>query len=296
MATGRYLEAKLRTDLVPSPAEYGVLLPPGYDEAGEPLPLCLFLHGGGGSRAALATLQPVIDGCLANGTIPPMVFATLSAGRSFYMDYRDGSQRWETFILGPYLEHLQKRYRVRSDPAGTFLWGISMGGMGGLRLALGNPERFHAVAALEPGIDPAFAYCDIPAASRFWRPRPLFEEIYGKPVDEAYWAATNPANIVVEQAQRIRDSGLAILIDAGDQDFFNLHVATEFLHRVLWDNAVPHDYHLVRWADHVGHTVRPRITDALAFLAKSMAPPEPDEQVLNLRQRLGAAKARAEGG
>lgn len=64
---------------------------------------------------------------------------------------------------------------------------------------------------------------------------------------------------------------------------------------MLWDNGVPHDYHLVRWADHVGHTVRPRIGESLAFLAKSMKPPEPDEQVLNLRRMLGGAKDRSEG-
>jgi len=295
MSSGRLLEAELATDLVPSPAQFSVLLPPGYDESPAPLPLCLFLHGGGGNRSFLANMQPLIEECWASGVIPPMVFATVSAGRSFYMDYRDASERWESFILGPYLEHLRATFQVRTDAAGTFVWGISMGGMGGLRMALANPERFHAVAALEPGVDPAFAFKEIPASSRFWRAEPLFEEIYGKPVDEEYWAATNPANIVVRQAARIRDSGLAILIDAGDQDFFNLHVATEFLHRVMWDNGVPHDYHLVRWADHVGQTVRPRLVDSLAFLARSMRPPEPDEQVLNLRRLLGAAKDRAEG-
>jgi len=32
---------------VPSPVEYYALLPPGYDETGEPLPLVLNPHGGG---------------------------------------------------------------------------------------------------------------------------------------------------------------------------------------------------------------------------------------------------------
>lgn len=280
---------------MPSPAQYSVLLPPGYDETTDPLPLCLFLHGGGGNRNYLANMQPVIEECWTSTIIPPMVFATVSAGRSFYMDYHDGSEKWESFVLGPYLAHLRATYRVRADTAGTFIWGISMGGMGALRMALSHPERFHAVAALEPGIEPAFAFKDIPKASRFWRPQQLFEEIYGNPVDEAYWASTNPANIVERQAARIRESGLAILIDVGDQDFFNLQMGTEFLHRVMWDNGVPHDYHLVRWADHVGQTVRPRIVDSLAFLARSMNPPEPDEQVLNLRRLLGTAKKRAEG-
>lgn len=44
---------RLETNLAPQPVEYAVILPPGYDSAGPPLPLCLVLHGGGGSHENL---------------------------------------------------------------------------------------------------------------------------------------------------------------------------------------------------------------------------------------------------
>jgi S-formylglutathione hydrolase len=97
-----------------------------------------------------------------------MVIATPSAGRSFYMDYRDGSQRWETFVLGEFSEHLRKEYGATSDPQ-TCAMGISMGGMGALRMSMKHPNRFGAVVALEPGIDPAHRWEDVPARDRFWR-------------------------------------------------------------------------------------------------------------------------------
>ena len=45
----------------------------------------------------------------------------------------------------------------------------------------------------------------------------------------------NPATIASREPVRLRESGLDIYIEAGDQDFFNLHEATEFLQRALPD-------------------------------------------------------------
>ena len=84
-----------------------------------------------------------------------MVVATPSAGRSFYMDYKDGSQKWETFLVTEFLDHLRAKYKVTRERRGTLLFGISMGGMGALRMGFKYPEKFAGLAAMEPGIDPA---------------------------------------------------------------------------------------------------------------------------------------------
>jgi len=63
----------------------------------------------------------------------------------------------------------------------------------------------------------------------------------------------------------------------GDLDMFNLHEGVEFLHRVMWDHGVPHEYRLVRGADHLGKTMQPRMRDALKFLDRAvLRPPPPD--------------------
>ena len=120
-----------------------------------PLPLLLFLHGGGSSSRFLASLQGVFASQWATQAIPELVVVTPSAGRSFYVDYRDGSQLWETFLRDELLPLVRERFNVGSEPAKTLVSGVSMGGMGSLRLAFKYPEAFGAVAALEPGIEPA---------------------------------------------------------------------------------------------------------------------------------------------
>ncbi len=287
------VQAQLETKLTPSPVQYSVLLPDGYEAEKDPLPLLLFLHGGGGDRNFLTRMRPAIDEMWKSDALPKMVVVTPSAGRSFYMDYKDGSQKWESFIAGPFLEHLRATYKVVRERKGTLLFGISMGGLGALRLGFKYPDKFQGLAALEPGVDPALKWSDVKPRNRFWRGDDLMETIFGKPFDSAYWEANNPASIAIANADKIRATGLGIYLDAGDEDAFYLHEATEFLHRVLWDHKILHEYHLIRGADHVGRTMRPRSMEGLAFLARVLKPPPPDPEAENLRRRLAPLKRRA---
>jgi S-formylglutathione hydrolase len=288
------VEGKIETKLVPTPVEYNVLLPDGYDTIKEPLPLLLFLHGGGGDRDFLNRMRAIIDDMWKAGSLPKMVIVTPSASRSFYMDYKDGSQKWETFIVGPFLDHLRQTYKVTRERKGTLLFGISMGGLGALRMGLKYPDKFEALAALEPGIDPALKWKDVKPRNRFYRGDELLQTIFGRPFDEPYWEANNPASICVANADKIRASGLEIFIDVGDQDAFNINEGTEFMHRVFCDYKVPHEYHLVRGADHVGRTIRPRTIEALQFLARVLNPPPVDPEAETLRRQLEPRKRAAE--
>lgn len=288
------IEGRLESKLVPAPVEYNALLPDGYDAAKEPLPLLLFLHGGGGDKSFLNRMRPIIDEMWKAGTLPPMVVVTPSASRSFYMDFKDGSQKWETFIVTDFLEHLRSRFKVTKERKGTLLFGISMGGLGALRLGFKHPEKFEGLAAMEPGIDPVLKWKDLSARYKFYRGPDLMQTIFGKPFDEAYWEANNVATIAVNEAGKLRAAKLGIYIEAGDEDLFYLDEATEFLHRILWDQKIPHEYHLVRGADHVGRTIRPRAMEGLAFLARVLNPPPPDPEVEAARKRMEPLKKAAE--
>lgn len=289
------IDAEFPTGLVPSPTKYTVLLPDGYGEGAAPLPLLYYLHGGNGNGHDFVTAtRGVFESMWKEGQLPPVVVVAPSVQRSFYMDYRDGSQKWETLLTGPFLAHVRANYRVTSERRGLYLLGISMGGMGGLRMAFKHPDLFAGVAAMEPGIEPALAYRDIRLEDRFWRSEELFGEIYGNPVDETYWAANNPANIARDDLAGLIKSKLGIYIEVGDEDSFGLDRGTEFLHRILRDGGVPHEYHLVRGADHLGRTLMPRLREALGFIAGLINPPPPDPIVAGLRQQIAAWKEQAE--
>ena len=286
------IPGSLESDLVPSPVEYYALLPPGYDETDEPLPLVLNLHGGGGSRDVLGVRQrPIFTGMWEAGTLPPMVIVTPSVTRRcFYMDFKDGSEKWESFLIGPFLAHLRETFNVRTDRRGTLVTGISMGGMGSLRLAFKYPETFGAVASMEPGISPIDDWADMRPKHRFWRGDALMETIYGSPVDREYWNANNPATIAQARADAIRESGIRIFLEAGDEDVFWLYEGTEFMHQVLWDQRIRHEYRLYYGADHVGRTLGPRTEEAYLFLASTLTDPEPDPGVQATRQRIDPLK------
>ena len=262
---------EIATRLVPGPVKYTVLLPPGYDAKGGPYPLLLLLHGGDGDNGFLSKMKPTIEAAWAAGDLPPLVVVTPDAQRSLYMDYRDGSQKWETFIVTEFLAHIRAAYRVSPDRTKTVVSGISMGGLGSLRLGLDHPEIFGGLAALEAGIEPALSFDAIKVRNSFQRNPAFFAERFGDPVDRAYWQGFNPANIAIARRDAIVKSGLQIYLEAGDADMFHLDEGNEFLHRVLWDHGIAHEYRLVHGADHLGRTIPGRLRDGFRFLNAACA-------------------------
>jgi S-formylglutathione hydrolase len=293
MATSRLEKSKLPVDFAADDVPYAVILPPGYEQSGA-MPLCLVLHGGGGSHQNLIDSKPIYDELWASGTIPPIVFA--SAGTSplgFYLDHKDSAVRWERFIAQDFIEHLRSTYNVRRDRASTIISGISMGGHGSLRIGFRHPDRFVAVAALEPAVDPALQVDTVTARNRFFYPLVLdsggdhsADRLVGTHRDAALFESNNPANLAIANAHAIRASSLAIYIEAGDEDVFNLHDGAEFLHRVLWDLDISHEYHLVRGADHVGPSLAHRMRDIYSWVGSILkAPSDPEANEVTAEER-----------
>jgi S-formylglutathione hydrolase len=290
---GTLTETSVPSANVPSPVPVMIYLPRGYDpKRAQPYPLIIQLHGGGGSDHDMRGMAVLLDKAIDEHLLPPVVSVMPSAGRSFYMDYRDGSQKWETFIVKDLLAYMRANTDIAKGREGTFITGISMGGMGSLRIAFKHPDLFQAVASQEPGVEPALSFDDIQLRDRFWRSDALFNEIYGEPVDKAYWADNNPATIAKRDPDRLL--GLGIYLEVGDQDMFYLDQGTEFLHRVLFDGGVGHEYRLVKGADHVGASLAPRNLDALAFIGRMIDPPHwIDARALAVRGWLNLQKRQA---
>ena len=118
-----------------TPLHYLLALPEGYSPDGAPVPLLLFLHGGGESGFDLAKVKrhgppKLIE---AGQKFPFIVVSPQNPGSAAF---------WDEDALLRLLDHLQITLNVDSDR--IYLTGLSRGGYGAWRLALENPHRFAA--------------------------------------------------------------------------------------------------------------------------------------------------------
>ena len=262
---------------LPAPVPYAVLTPgvPG------PLPLCLMLMGGGGSRQNLVDCQPLFDRWWTDGALPPMVIATPSPGMGYYIEDRAENVRWESFLAEELVPHLQSAHNVAGARASTAITGISMGGYGALKTAFSHPGVFGVVAAMQPMLEPGLRDCDIGARNRIHHTSGGPARLIGSGRDPALFEANQPACIAKANAAAIREHNLAIYIEAGDHDFVNAHDGAEFLHRVLWDLDLSHEYRLTRGADHGGPTMHPRMKAMFEWTGAALKDPTaPDDEFL----------------
>ena len=257
---------------------YAVITPPGYNESG-PFPLCVVLMGGGGSRQSLIDCRPLFESWWSESVLAPMVLATPSAGMSYYLEDPEHGVRWESFILEEFIPHLRATCKVGADRRSTAIMGISMGGYGALKLAFAHPEQVAAVAAMNPMLEPGYSDAQIGARNRLHHTSGGPARLIGPGRDPELFAANNPANRARANAERIRESALPIYIEVGDNDFVNAHDGTEFLHRVLWDLDLSHEYRLVRGGDHGGPTFRPRMRATYAWLSAVLTAPTAAEPI-----------------
>ena len=96
------------------------------------------------------------------------------AYKSFYCNMAHGSDYWA--FLSDELPMLIKRwFNVSADPQSTFVAGMSMGGYGAMKLALGNPGQYAAAASICGALDLAAHINDDWDTSR----QRTFEAIFG---------------------------------------------------------------------------------------------------------------------
>lgn len=242
-----------------------VVLPPNFDKDSRELPLLIHLHGGGGDRDSLTMMLPIWQKLWDAGDLPQLVMVSFSSGGGSWY-----GGAWEQFVVDELPKWANSKFGTSLSPKKTVMTGISMGGYGTLKIAFKHPERFLAIAPMEPAIEPSLER--LPNGKRnTWHRIPEGERIvWGDPFDEEAWLADNPATIVDRNADAIRGSGLEIYLEVGDQDYINLHDGAEFMHRVLWDRDIRHEYHLVRWADHVGSSIPRRVVEAHQFLGAAL--------------------------
>jgi S-formylglutathione hydrolase FrmB len=280
---------------------YVVYLPAGYDaDPARRWPVVYMLNGLGGDETNwrdlgklpeaadaihLDAIVVMVDGdssFYANWVTPPDPAACRSTRAPFNPDeepdrYCVETADYETYVTQDLIAHVDGTYRTIADRRGRAIGGLSMGGFGALQLSMRHPDLYASVAS-HSGVDALLYAGPHPYAagkaiiaddvSRWGAEvEPIgawVRRIFGK--DLANWKAHDPATL----AASLNDGDLAIYLDCGTEDDFVLQDGAQYLHEILTERGVTHDFFLgpgrhdfAFWAD--------RIDDSLRFHAAQFA-------------------------
>ncbi len=155
-------------------------------------PVLYLLHGLNGSATdwqTIGNIRGTLDRLIGQRAIKPLVVVMPEGGNSWYVDSAEvnGPGNYASAISHDLPKAVESAFPVGHDRAHRAIAGLSMGGYGAFRLALAEPERYGAAAALSPA---------------FWQNMPA--EVMGKSSKDldlirstGYFKASDPATVTV---------------------------------------------------------------------------------------------------
>ncbi|HVC00375.1 MAG TPA: alpha/beta hydrolase family protein [Candidatus Dormibacteraeota bacterium] len=245
---------------------YCILLPPAYDSRkSRRFPVLYFLHGLGGNAEMLIESGAMMDieNAWESGRLGQFLIVTPDADTSFYINSRDGRDRYEDFFLREFMPFIETHYRALSGRRNRGIGGISMGGYGALHLAFAHPQLFGSVTASSAALIASLPHVTAAGA----RALPMLQVIggvFGSPLDRAFWDRNDPLHL----ARRANLSGLKIEFDCGEQDDYGFEKGAEELDRILAARHIPHVFHLYP-GGHDWPYFAARLPAALAFHSRA---------------------------
>lgn len=266
--TTRVVEAHFESRAVGASVEYRLLLPIDWSY-GEELPLVVHLHGAMSSSKSLVRAQPLYDSAQFGQHLPRALVACPSTPTrgGFYINWP--TAQWETLVAEEFPAYLTE---TLGHCTAIAMIGASMGGYGALKVSFRFPERFAAVAAISPAVFPAEEPGSVPAKNAPAVLGELNRAMSMGTGDRNIYDRNSVYAIARAHAARIRETGLPILVDCGADDEFLLHEGAEYLHRVLLELGVDHDYRLVPGAGHQDAVASVRTYDAIKFIGGALRP------------------------
>jgi S-formylglutathione hydrolase FrmB len=264
----------LPSKILHRPVPYCVLLPPSFDaDKARRYPILYFLHGLGDNEQLFLRSGGwnLVEDLQEKKRIQEFLIATPAGGASFYINSRDGQERYEDFLLQEFFPYIEQHYRARPGRANRAISGISMGGYGALHLAFGHPQLFAASSAHSAAlIDklPVFLSGN-GSATAPGRAR-ILGGVFGNPPDPAFWERNSPLTL----ARTHSLSGLNIYFDCGSEDDFGFEAGATALDKVLRSRRIPHEFHLYSghhdWAYFASH-----LESSLSFHSRIFFPSRP---------------------
>jgi putative tributyrin esterase len=245
---------------------YVVDLPPSYASGDRRYPVVYALHGlfedssfweGRGLASLLAEQRRA-------GAVRDFVVVAVDGDNSFFLDSPAG--RYQSLVTRDLVDHVDATYRTIPKREARGLWGVSMGGYAALGIALGEPDRFGAVATHS-----AMILMKPPTAAEGAGRHQLaaFRRVFGEPIDAQRWAAADPLALAqTADPRRVP----ALSLDCGAQDRYGLAAGHRELERRLRARGIEARVETPP-GDHGYEYVRGVFARALAFLGERLTAP-----------------------
>lgn len=188
-------------------------------------PVIYLLHGYSGNYATWSKIAPQLSKTAEDLKV---IFVCPDGGfGSWYFDSpMDSSIKYESYIINELVPYIDKSYPTKASSKYRAITGLSMGGHGGLYLAMRHQDVFGAAGSTSGGVD--------------FRPFPKnwdIKKALGNYEDNKdIWYE----HTVLKQVDNLANNVLALIIDCGVDDFF-LEV-NRSLHEKLLKLKINHDY------------------------------------------------------
>jgi S-formylglutathione hydrolase FrmB len=242
LAAGRVECNSIPSKILNRRVPYCIVLPPSFDaDKARHFPILYFFHGLGDNEQFFvhSGAWNLVEDMRDSGELKEFLIATPDAWSTFYINARDGKERYEDFLVQEFFPYIESRYRAAPDRANRAISGISMGGYGALHLAFRHPQLFSSVSAHSAAlIDklPIFLAGTAPNSPR----SRVLGGVFGNPPDPSFWDQNSP----IAMARTANLAGLKIYFDCGDEDDFGFDSGATALDKVLTSRHVPHEFHI----------------------------------------------------
>jgi S-formylglutathione hydrolase FrmB len=275
-----------------------IYLPEGYAASTKHYPVFYYLHGLTGNETNWARtghldeaadalkLEAIIvmpdgdDSFYIDSKRFPDYDACIASGDGLFIPTEDRhatcvrTANYETYIVKDLINYVDSHYRTIATRDGRAIAGLSMGGYGALMLAGRHPDLFAATAS-HSGVVSLFYEGPHPYDAAHVK---LFNgdlKTWGAELDafgawmrgilgtddRANWDAHDPVTLLT----KLGPGKLAIYLDCGTEDGFQLDAAAAYLHDQLTANHIDHVFFLGHGA-HDFAFWRPREPESLKFL------------------------------
>lgn len=233
--------SQLPSKILGKPVPYCVMLPPSYDaQKTQRYPVLYYLHGLGDNEQSLINAGgwSIYEDQLAQKKVGEFLIVTPYEFRSFAINSRDSHMKYEDFFLHEFMPAIEKKYRIKAGRGAHGIMGISMGGYGALHYAFKYPQMFVSVSTHMAALRDT-----LPKNVEGVPEGKLLSDIFGVPIDQAYFQANNPLALA-RKASLPALKGMKIYFDCGSDDSYRFDVGNSELHTILRSRGVPHEFHI----------------------------------------------------